>query len=192
MEIIPRFEFRVWGEHLDSAQARLLDLGTLRERRQSSETYIVSRAEDANVKIRAGVLDIKRLLDRRDRLEQWKPVFKAAFPIDAGVLADTVFAVLGVGAPRFAEGPVGEESFASAADRIDGVMTIPLRKERSLVSVGECQTEASVVTVDNEKYLTIAVESEELMAVEETIARLGIGEYENESYPTLLRRLRWA
>jgi len=191
MEVIPRFEFRVWGYDLESTQARLLELGTLLERRQSGEIYIVSHAEQTNVKIRDGMIDIKRLIERRGPLEQWKPVFKAAFPIERQVAVESVFPLLGIEAPVFAADLLGEDAFIAAAERANGVMAIPVRKERSLVSIGDCQGEASVVTVDGDEILTVAVESVDPSSVEGAIALLGIDKYPNESYPALLRRLRW-
>ncbi|GBE20816.1 hypothetical protein BMS3Bbin01_00156 [bacterium BMS3Bbin01] len=192
MKIIPRYEFRAWGDDLDLAQARLLELGTGLERRQTSEVYIVSRAEETNVKIRAGILDIKRLLDRRNRLERWKPVFKVAFPVESQVLSTSVFPLLDVEAPPPAAGLLSEEEFVAVADRLEGMMAVPVQKARSLVSIGDCRGEAGIVTVDGGRYPTVAVESADPSAVEETIALLGIGGHPNESYPALLRRLRWA
>jgi len=192
MEIIPRFEFRVWGEHLDSAQARLLDMGTLRERRQSGETYIVSRAEQTNVKIRAGVIDIKELLERRGALERWRPVFKAAFPIERQVAVGSVFSRLDVEAPGLEADLVGEEMFVAAADRVEGVTAVPVRKERSLLSIGDCRAEVAVVTIYGDEILTMAIESADPTVVESVAAMLGIDDHENESYPAVLRRLGWA
>ncbi|NIA25057.1 MAG: hypothetical protein GWP04_05755 [Gammaproteobacteria bacterium] len=192
MKIIPRYEFRVWGDDLDSAQAQLLELGTRLRRKQTSETYIVSHVEQTNVKIRAGVLDIKQLLDRWNRLERWKPVFKLTFPVESRVLATSVFPQLGVEAPLLPAGPLGEETFVAVADCLEGVMAVPVQKVRSLVSIGACRVEAGVVTVDGSRHLTVAVESADPSVVEETVALLDIGGRRNESYPAMLRRLRWA
>ncbi len=47
----------------------------------SDEVYLLSAAEDALVKIRDGLLDIKRLQQvDDDGLEQWVPTLKAPFP----------------------------------------------------------------------------------------------------------------
>jgi len=192
MKIIPRYEYRVWGDDLGSAQAQLLELGTGLKRRRTSETYIVSRAEQTNVKIRWGILDIKRLLDRWDCLERWKPVFKVAFPVESQVLSTSVFPLLGVEASLPAGGLASEEEFVSMADHLEGVMAVPVQKVRSLVSIGACRVEAGLVTVDGSEHLTVAVESADPSAVEETITLLGIAGRPNESYPALLRRLRWA
>ncbi len=192
MEIIPRYEFRVWGDDLELAQTRLLEAGVLSERRQSSETYIVSHAEQTNVKIRAGVIDIKELLERRGALERWRPVFKAAFPIERHVAVGSVFSRLDVEAPAMEADLVGEEMFIAAADRVEGVTAVPVRKERSLLSIGDCRAEVAVVTIYGDEILTMAIESADPAAVESVAAMLGIDDHENESYPAVLRRLRWA
>ena len=60
-----RFEFRVWGNHLSPFRDRLAAIATALERHESAETYILSRATDAaNVKIRAGLLDIKLMFEQ--------------------------------------------------------------------------------------------------------------------------------
>jgi hypothetical protein len=66
-----RFEFRVWGDRLDAVADRLRARSEAGEVRESAETYLVSTAVlDANPKARADLLDIKWLVDVRDRFEQ--------------------------------------------------------------------------------------------------------------------------
>jgi hypothetical protein len=192
MEIIPRYEFRVWGEDLARARLRLLDHGSLYERRHSSETYVVSRVEDVNVKIRAGIVDIKQLLVVVGNLERWKPVFKAAFPLDARVVASSVFSRLGVDMPEVIAGAMDEGTFTSTAEGLDGVIVARVRKDRSLVSFGHCRGETSRVQVDDTVLETVAVESADPSAVETAASDLGIDGKPNESYPAMIRRVRWA
>jgi len=170
----------------------LLERGSLFERRHSSETYVVSHVEDINVKIRAGVVDIKQLLVVSGVLERWRPVFKAAFPLDANVVAASVFDPLGAGSPAMAGGAMGEAAFVAAAETLEGVVVVPVQKDRSLVSFGSCRGEASLVQIDDTVYETVAVESADPHAVESAAADLGIDARMNESYPAMIRGLRWA
>jgi hypothetical protein len=191
MEIVPRYEFRVWDLDLASIRQMLLGRGSLFERRHSSETYVVSRVPDINVKIRAGVVDIKQLLAVSGELERWRPVFKAAFPLDASVVAVSVFGPLGVGPPAKVEGAMDEVAFIAAAAALDGLLVVPVQKDRSLVSFGSCRGESSLVRLGDTVYETVAVESADPNAVETAVADLGIGERPNESYPAMIRGLRW-
>ena len=51
---------------------------------ESEEIYLLGPGDEANVKVRDALMDIK-ILEHVDKngLEQWRPVFKAPFPLDA-------------------------------------------------------------------------------------------------------------
>ena len=94
-EIIPRWEWRSFGSHFGDAEARLKARGA-DKLQHSDEIYLLSSVSDANVKIRDGLMDIKRL-EQTDAhgFEQWRPVLKEAFPLPAAAI-EAVFAALGV------------------------------------------------------------------------------------------------
>src|SRR3954467_12129796 len=89
-EIVPRWEWRSFGEQFGAAEEHFaaLEPGRIQE---SDELYLLSRAVDENVKVRDDLLDVKELerVDR-DGLEQWTPVLKASFPIPASELAQAL------------------------------------------------------------------------------------------------------
>lgn len=59
-----RYEFRVWGNDLTTLFARLRDAGGREGTEESRETYVVSHiASPFNVKIRADLLDVKKLIE---------------------------------------------------------------------------------------------------------------------------------
>jgi hypothetical protein len=77
---------------------------------ESEEIYLLHRSGPANGKIRDGRLDIKRLQELDvSRLELWRPVFKAGFPLSKEEIRDA-FAVLDLPCPRLAQA-----SYSSAA-----------------------------------------------------------------------------
>lgn len=191
MEIVPRFEFRVWGEDLSDVHRCLRNLGALRERRHSSETYVVSSVEETNVKVRAGVLDVKRRLAVRDGLEQWMPVFKTSFPVEAALIRVPVFGTLGVEPLPDSSGSLDEETFLASAREVPGLDVVAVEKERDLFSIGGCRAEAGVVRIEGVTMRTVAVESADPDAVLAVLDRLGLHGLPNESYPALIRRLRW-
>ena len=80
---------------------RLAAIAPPSEPHESAETYILSRATDtANVKIRAGLIDIKLMIEQLGRLERWRPVLKGEFPLDSRTIVEQVFPNLGVATPH--------------------------------------------------------------------------------------------
>ena len=73
---------------------------------ESDEVYLLSEESDASVKIRDGLMDVKRLeaVDGNG-LEQWRPVLKSSFPLAAADVA-AVLDALGVSGPELARDDV--------------------------------------------------------------------------------------
>ena len=97
--IIPRWEWRTFGTDFGAADATFAALEP-EKIQESDEIYLLSPGTDANVKIRAGLMDIKTLeqIDEAG-LEQWRPAMKETFPLPAA-RRDKVCAALGVRAAR--------------------------------------------------------------------------------------------
>lgn len=84
-KIIPRWEWRSFGQHFGEAEARMAAL-TPEAVQESDEVYLLPgaglSAASGNVKVRAELMDIKILQQvNADGLEQWTPVMKAGFPL---------------------------------------------------------------------------------------------------------------
>src|SRR3954452_425002 len=91
--IVPRWEWRTFGEPLDSAE-RVLAGFEMQSDHESDEIYMLSLHSDASVKVRDGLMDVKHLRDADDGLELWVPVMKGQFPLAAGDVGE-VMATLG-------------------------------------------------------------------------------------------------
>ena len=95
--ILPRWEWRTFGRRFGAAEnafAAMTSTGI----QDSDELYLVSEDGDT-VKIRDGLLDIKRLREvDADGLQRWEPVLKADFPISTSDVA-SVFEALRVPLP---------------------------------------------------------------------------------------------
>jgi exopolyphosphatase/guanosine-5'-triphosphate,3'-diphosphate pyrophosphatase len=154
MTVVPRWEWRTFGDDLASAQARLGDPERVEE---SDERYILSTVSDASVKLRDGRFDVKELLEvDDDGLEQWRPVLKAEFPL-AAEDAGTISAALGM--------PI-----AGAA-----ATALNVHKRRAHHTVGGCRAEATELHTHAGMVRTLAVEGEEPAHVIEMVRRLGLG-----------------
>lgn len=90
--IIPRWEYRTFGESFGEAESNIRSHGEAKAR-SSAETYIVSAESPNNTKIRDGLMDIKKLENvNGDTLEQWNPVLKSGFPLTKEVLSQVAAA----------------------------------------------------------------------------------------------------
>ena len=59
--IVPRWEWRTFGEAFGETEERLAALGPTRVS-ESDELYVVSSRGEGSIKVRGGVLDVKRLM----------------------------------------------------------------------------------------------------------------------------------
>ncbi len=97
-EIIPRWEWRAFGDNF-AGSANPFSAFKAGDTQGSDEIYFLSPVNSENVKVRDGLMDIKKFQRANpDGLEQWKPVLKQGFPFPAADVSK-VFDVLGVPRP---------------------------------------------------------------------------------------------
>ena len=82
-DTIARFEFRIFAPHMGTTEQRVRALSPCDSISESREVYLLDceNALENNVKIRDGRLDVKRLVERRQGLERWKPAGRWDFPL---------------------------------------------------------------------------------------------------------------
>jgi exopolyphosphatase/guanosine-5'-triphosphate,3'-diphosphate pyrophosphatase len=132
------------------------------------------------VKIRDGLMDVKRLeAVNGDGLEQWRPVLKKPFPLDA---AEVSIALSALGVPP---GDLGSSSFTldellSGLVRPNPSLTaLEVHKRRSHFHVGGCMTEVSEISVGGQSAHTVAVEDENPALVSATLRELSLSDLPN-------------
>jgi exopolyphosphatase/guanosine-5'-triphosphate,3'-diphosphate pyrophosphatase len=186
--IIPRWEWRVFGEALGVAEQAVaaLSRGPAVE---SDELYLVSAA-GASVKVRDRLIDIKLLREvDADGLERWEPVTKLGFPLPAAEVS-RVFDALGVASPPLTRSTYTLDQFLAALDEPSGaVQAVTVHKRRIRFTLGGCMAEAADVEADGQGTRTIAVESEDAAAVIAAVRSSGLDGYVNTSYPRWLAAL---
>ena len=188
-EIVPRWEWRAFGEHFGAAEDRFAALEPERVQ-ESDEVYLLSRLVDENVKVRDDLLDVKELERvNRDGLEQWTPVLKASFPIPAAEL-EGVLARLRADTPA----PTREEyTLDQLLDELvrpsDDLLAVRVHKRRQRYTIGGCMTELTSLRTDVGETRTVAVESEDAALVEATRRELGLEALPNVSFPRGLKAL---
>jgi exopolyphosphatase/guanosine-5'-triphosphate,3'-diphosphate pyrophosphatase len=187
--IVPRWEWRTFGQEFGAAEPRLAALAT-ENVQTSEEVYLLPAGSDANVKVRDGLLDIK-LLERvdSDGLEQWHPVLKQPFPLAASDVA-RIRAALGLPAkPSSAPAPSLESLLGSLAAPDQPVRVVNVKKTRARYHVQGCTAELTDVIADGLKVRTVAIEDPDPAKVIGAVRSLGLERYPNTSYPRGLKQL---
>ncbi len=185
--IVPRWEWRTFGSAFRTAEEAVAGLEC--ERTESSdEVYLLSPANDAAVKIRGGLMDIKELTQVSEAgLEQWRPAMKEKFPLPQDE-AEKVCAALGVsGPPPDGDAYSQDEFLAVLADPSRGVRAVDVFKHRRHYTFAGCMVEMTEVIAADQRLRTLAVESEDAASVLSAVGELGLTSRANTSYPRWLK-----
>ena len=188
-EIKPRYEFRVWGKDLGPVRQKLERLASPKVT-ESQETYLISAATDkCNAKVRDGLMDIKVLVAEERGLEQWKPILKASFSLEALVIAEQVFPSLELPAPALSKSAYELRDFLDDVMRAQpGVTVVEVSKTRYQFTIGACLAEYAQVTLNGVPEDTVAAESVDPDAVLQLVHDLVINDA-NTSYIREIKRL---
>jgi len=180
-----RFEFRIWGNHLNPYRDRLAAIAAPSQPLESAETYILSRATDAaNVKIRAGLLDVKLMTEQVGRRERWRPVLKGEFPLDSRTIVEQVFPNLGVATPHIAQPSYTHGEFIRDLMRPNrDLAPVEVVKVRHGFTSEKYTAEfVEVGIAGGATSETIEIESDDPAAVLRAIAKLGLNSHANINY----------
>jgi exopolyphosphatase / guanosine-5'-triphosphate,3'-diphosphate pyrophosphatase len=152
----PRWEWRSFGQHFGDADEQLAALPPLSVQ-DSDELYLLSAA-GGNVKVRAGLMDLKALQQvNADGLEQWVPVMKTEFPLSAADAARVVEA-LGLAVSALARARYGFDDFlADFAAPGGAIRSVEVHKRRTRYTVEGCMAELSEVVANGKPTRTLAV-----------------------------------
>jgi exopolyphosphatase/guanosine-5'-triphosphate,3'-diphosphate pyrophosphatase len=173
-EIVPRWEWRTFGSHLEPAESRLAGLPVERTQ-DSSEYYLLSVHDDASVKLRDERVDVKRL-ERVDEhgLELWKPVMKAGFPLPRADV-ELLMAALGITVTDLERATYsGPQLRSELAPRHAELLLVSLTKHRQHFTIDGCMVEYSTFNTEIGSTQTIAIESPDPELVLETVRKLGL------------------
>lgn len=154
-EIVPRWEWRSFARDFgDAGRALAAEATTVVD---SDEVYFLSTADDSLVKLRDGLLDIKRLRRVDDHgLEQWVPTLKAPISIAAAEIDEVTSAL--------------------------GVVGVDVHKTRHRSTIDGCLAELTEVRAGGQSTWSVAVESEDPAQVVLALRRLGLADLTNTNY----------
>ncbi len=189
--IVPCFEFRIFGNHLEKYEKLIDGISKKEMTRQMESVYLLSPwKRKNNVKIRQGVMDIKVQEQEYKGLEQWSPFLVGEFPLKADVIRTTVFPALGVESPVFERAEYSLKQFINEIVCVDPDLAVAyVWKTRHAYTVAGCITEIAEIRVNGTYVKTICVESDDPEKVSEAKKLLEIDKNEeNVNYPLALKR----
>ncbi|HEY2355361.1 MAG TPA: hypothetical protein VGH79_10735 [Gaiellaceae bacterium] len=177
--IVPRWEWRTFGDDFGSAEATLVGGQEPERAQESDEIYVLSQASDASVKVRDGLMDVKRLEEvNDDGLEQWRPVLKGEFPLGAADVA-TMLQALGVPGETTREEYTREQLLAEVVETNDSLYAVAVHKRRAHYGFGGCMTEVSEISAGGGSIRTIVVEGEDPELISAAVRELGLQDRPN-------------
>ena len=180
--VTPRWEWRTFGDAFDD-----VDRLVRGPERRSSETYILSGADDLSVKIREAALEIKRLDRIEEGLELWVPILKRAFPLDPADVRD-VFRHWAGDVPDLALAGYSPADLLAVLTGAGRFHIIDVDKVRRTDWFGGCIIEYATVTVGDDCVRTVCLEHPDAGHVLAARRVLRFDELDNVSYPAFLNR----
>jgi hypothetical protein len=189
--IVPRAEFRVFGQGIINTveTAMWKAQATLFKIRQSIEIYILSRhTNEANVKIRDGLLDIKtKVGETPERFEIFQPCGKFRFSVARGELR-TIFDNLLVKV-ELNKDTYSLNQFLSMINEHGDTVAVDVQKERYGFTVNGVICEYARVLFNGAMVETACVESENYAAMKGAAEALEIAALENVNYLKAAKRV---
>jgi len=181
--IVPRWEWRTFGDAFGTAESRLAELSPTRVD-ESDEVYILSSLVEGSIKVRDGQLDVKRLEEvGADGLEQWRPVAKAQFPLDPDEVV-ALLEALGATAPSLDRDAYDiDQLVEEVISPHDELRAVPVSKRRVHYVVDGCMAELTDVRSGRQATRTLAVENEDPAVVRASVEALGLWSRPNVSFP---------
>jgi hypothetical protein len=190
----PRFEFRSFGQDFEAAAKRMARLSMpVPEKvweRYSDEIYILSRTNDINnTKVRDGKMDIKTYVQTVDGLEQWNPLMKGEFPIQASVLKNEVFPAFQVTTPELTQDVYSFDEFMEIINTHPDLAAVKVHKQRFGYMVNNTICEYGEVLINGARVMTINSESTEVDDIKKTVKDIGLETVENINYLQAIKRV---
>jgi hypothetical protein len=186
--IAARYEFRIWGEELDTTIALMRSISTAGATRESVETYLPSRASRAvNTKLRSDLLDVKTLEQTQNGFEQWTPRLKTGFPVSSATLREELFPLWRLESPRLQRTAYTERQLIDeVVDAHDDLESITVEKRRHALTLDGCIAEVAEVVIGQRALQTAAIESADIDALRSAVTRAGLERAQNTSYPQII------
>lgn len=182
-KIIPRWEWRTFGDDLSRGEENIKKFGESRDR-VSKEIYILSKNSNDNTKIRDELMDIKSpiRINEDTGLEQWTVLAKSAFPIHINDLA-LVYKAFGIKLPYLDKDEYSyKEYIEDLIGKNPSLKMINVEKNRHGYLIDDAIVEIAEVKFNEISTKTIAVEHADMEVVLKAVEKLGLTGYKNVNY----------
>jgi len=191
-QIVPRAEFRVFGQGvIETVRAHMYNGRTVlfQARRMPAETYFLSaNTDEANVKVRDGLLDIKsKVGETPEGYEIFQPRGKFKFPVSRADL-QTILSHLRV---RVAldKDAYGVDEFVAMARKHAELRVVTVEKMRYGFTIDGVICEYAQVWFNGALLETACAESENYAGMKEVVEGLGISGMPNTNYLRAAKRV---
>jgi len=191
-KIVPRAEFRVFGQGvIDLVKAKMWNGKTVlfQARKMPAETYFLSaRTDDANVKVRDGLLDIKtKVGETPEGYEIFQPRGKFQFPVKKTDLA-TILANLKIEMSLDRDTYTIDE-FIRMARRHPDMAAVSVEKMRYGFSIDGVICEYAQVWFNGALVESACAESENYEGMKQVVEGLGLAGMPNTNYLKAAKRV---
>ena len=190
--IVPRAEFRVFGQDvIEAVKARMWNGKTVlfQARKMPRETYFLSRlTNDANVKVRDGLLDIKvKVGETPEGYEIFQPRGKFQFPVGADELS-AILAHLRADLPG-SRASWTIDDFIGATREHPDLAAVDVEKMRYGFTIDGVICEYAQVWFNGAMVESACVESDNYAAMRGVIEGLGLADRPNVNYLKAAKRV---
>jgi hypothetical protein len=191
-KIVPRAEFRVFGQGvIETVRAHMYNGRTIlfQARRMPAETYFISaNTNDANVKVRDGLLDIKtKVGETPEGYEIFQPRGKFKFPVSRADLA-TILSHLKA-EMSLDKDSYTIEAFIEMARAHPALRVVTVEKMRYGFTIDGIICEYAQVWLNGALVETACAESENYAGMKTVVEGLGISELPNTNYLRAAKRV---
>jgi hypothetical protein len=191
-KIVPRAEFRVFGQNLiEPLKAKMWNGKTVlfQARKMPAETYFLStETNEANVKVRDGLLDIKvKTGETPDGYEIFQPRGKFQFPVKKADL-ETILSHLKAAMKLDAEMYTIDE-FIAMARKHPQLVPVTVEKMRYGFTIDGIICEYAQVFFNGAMVESACVESENYVAMRGVVEGLGLSGMPNVNYLKAAKRV---
>lgn len=188
-----RWEYRVFADDLEEQGARLLSGALSHHGERNEDAYLVSRsASNVAVKLRGGRLEAKELLARRNGLELWCPILTDARRISLGFLLAEVVSRPVTDLDLSPDDLLLTGQIENFVDHAPGLEMVLVQKERTKLTHAHAISEFVSLVVCGRRLQSVAVESQDIDAVESLLHEIDLAARPNQNYPAFLRGVVFA
>ncbi len=185
-----RFEFRVFGDDLQSLRDLFSHGKMIKKESISDEIYLILQiSSNFNIKIRDNTLEIKKLIAKSDFLEQWEPLCKLSFPINMQTYKE-LFTLLQIKLPIINQNRYTKEQFLSVIQSCHYIDRIKVHKQRTQYIVDDIIIETADVEIEGINLQTICFESTNKEKLHKLLCELHLSKMQNTNYLEEIKLLK--